>query len=156
MQLIRALSVLLLLAGCSINREPYMTYDNSNYPLKYTAVLSAAELNQDNWLFGFTKLDGREVSSFSSGRPLWVRVLPGPHNFEMKACRSSLVALIIVTTCFDSQVSVPFMKPGHVYVLESGSGQGAYDARDLGLYPDYGITLGLEGVNKERHRVKFE
>ncbi len=133
-----------------------MAYENQNYPLKSTAVVSVYELNRDNLLFTFTKMDGKELSSFASGRPFWVRVIPGPHSFDMKACRSDLVGLMIVTKCFDAQFSIPFVKPGHVYVVESSSGPGAYNAKDLGLYPDYGVTLGLEGVNKERHRVKFE
>lgn len=152
-------ALLLSLGGCAFHQTPYPMHDTS-LPLSQTSVFSV--LNDTGAKFavpGIRTVDGKETSCFQVGCPIWVRVAPGAHTFGFRyATNFRLVGPFISHQAADLTITVRDMKPRHVYVArtrEMGDNTLRVDVEDLGENPDYGITLGLGGVNQATYKVGF-
>jgi len=131
-----------------------------NQPLSTTTVFSSLDNNQTKHVEArITHVNGKETSCFEVGCPYWVRVLPGANRFTIRyATNFSLGVGVITHNYAVIDVDVADMRPSHVYVArysERGS-RVSVQVEDLGGRPKYGITLGLDGVNKAYYPVQFD
>lgn len=97
--------------------------------------------------------------------PVWVRVRPGHHNFVVRYSSDASVIVgiggpgtfIADSKRVDIPITVPDMKPLHVYVtrFRKSGDTIRVEVEDLGERPNYGIYVGKAGVNREFHPVGF-
>lgn len=155
----RLLLVVMLMLSTSacmstFHTKPYVMYSDSSRPLSDTAVFSTA---------GFVgsangqilSVDGKETSCWEVGCPIWVRVVPGDHKFKI---RLSIHDSVSSYRQGETEFTVTGMKPRHVYEAQFHVEGNRFrvSEKDLGENPEYGMTLGLKGVNQKYFRVSFE
>jgi hypothetical protein len=132
----------------SYHEKPYVMYDDKDHPLADTAVF--AVIRHGGYGSRIQKVDGKKPHCGIVGCPLWVRVLPGSHVFE--------VNLDILNTFprkhGTAELTVSDMKPSHLYDAQFHIEDKKFrvTAEDLGENPDYGVKLGL---NAKYYRVEF-
>lgn len=135
-----------LVSACAYHRQPYLMYEG-RVPLGETSVFSSVD-EKALVEARIEEADGRRPSCAQAGCPYWVRVLPGTHSFKVKLSYQGAVF----------EISVADMKARHVYAVHyyaSDKKQQCY-VEDLGENPNFGITLGLSGVNRTFYPVSFE
>jgi hypothetical protein len=146
---------LLLLSGCmsTFNAQPYVTYSDARHPQSDTSVLTTSGMNGGG-LGQVAAVDGVKTSCWKVGCPIWVRVLPGDHVFTVTYGMYGAGSSRTGTT----DVRVTGMQPRHVYEVrfQTNGDQFAASVEDLGEDPDYGIYIGLQGVNQKRYRASFK
>jgi hypothetical protein len=148
---------LLLVSGCmsTFHTQPYVTYADVQHPQSDTSVFSSSGLN-GNTLGQIVAVDGVKTSCWKVGCPIWVRVLPGDHVFTVtyNIFDNGIASHKTGTT----DLRVTAMQPRHLYeVLYQIVGDRFRGfAEDLGEDPDYGIYVGLQGVNQKRYRASFK
>ncbi|NTX26883.1 hypothetical protein HT746_07005 [Burkholderia pyrrocinia] len=138
---------MIVLSGCAIRGTPYITYDEKK-PLVETAIFSAFDKTQK--LATVDEVDGRALPlCYISGYcPFWVRVLPGEHTFKVRYQTDVvLFGSMMTAKVANFSLTVPDMKPSHVYTVEYQKvGSGVYaTVRDLGENPTYGVRAGFSG-----------
>lgn len=162
-----ALVAFVTLAGCAFHAAPYAMYDGTP-ELANTTVFSAVDYRHEEYpgieaqysTIGIRQVDGKEPSCWQNGCPVWVRVLPGAHTFRVRiATDIKLVWHEIAYRQAELEIEVKDMKPRHVYVAHYrysiDEQRIIADINDLGENPEFGISLGLNGVNRKYHRVNF-
>ncbi|HUA81866.1 MAG TPA: hypothetical protein VL997_15935 [Dyella sp.] len=124
-------SAFCMLTGCRTLNEPAVAYYDKSHPHSDTAVFAVNAVMQSaegrkNLGGAILKVDGRSMHmpSMTWTDPVWVRVLPGDHEFQVTY---SKYPKYVVKT-----ISVTGMKPRHVYVEE---------------IHDYGDTYRMETVD---------
>jgi hypothetical protein len=103
-------------------------------------------------------VNAKETSCFEVGCPYWVRVAPGTHTFNVRYTANYQWNLRSSGYSYaDIKIEVKDMKPRHVYVAryKELNDRVVVVVEDLGENPNYGITLGLEGANKQFYRAEF-
>ena len=149
---------LLTLGGCAFHQSPYLTY-SEKLNLNETAVFSS--LDDKAVTFNESRIhlvDGTKTSCVQVGCPYWVRVKPGKHTFKVVYTSNHSWDLNSSGYSVSNlEITVDDMKPKHVYVMRFSEKEGklSYFVEDLGENPEYGITLGLKGVNEKYYPVKF-
>lgn len=148
---------LVLVSGCmsTFHTQPYVAYADTQHPKSATSVFSSSGLN-GNTLGQIVAVDGAQTSCWKVGCPIWVRVLPGDHVFTVNY--SIYDNGISSHRTGTAEVRITAMQPRHVYEVRyevMGDKFRAF-AKDLGEDPDYGIYVGLQGVNQKRYRASFE
>jgi hypothetical protein len=146
--------VALCLSACAFHQAPYVMYTDKSHPWSDTAVFSTRG-TKGNALGQIVSVDGVETSCWQVGCPIWVRVLPGSHTFELR--------LSIYDNGIDSYLrgdgsfEVKGMQPRHVYeanfLVSPERDHFTMQASDLGENPDYGVTLYLSHTY---YRVRFD
>lgn len=108
-----------------------------------------------NGLGQIVSVDGVNMSCVQAGCPIYVRVLPGDHTFKV---RLSIYDSVATYRQGEADLTIKEMKPRHVYEAQYvvDGNRFSVSSIDLGENPEYGITLGLKGVNQKFHRVGFE
>lgn len=149
----------LLVSGCAFHRTPYKTYEGDP-PLSSTSVFSSLDDKAQKFIEArITHVNGQETSCFQVGCPYWVRVLPGTNKFTVKYTSNySMSAGLIRHSYAILDVEISDMKPGHVYVsrYREQPNRVAIRVEDIGDRPDYGIVLGLQGVNRQFYPLRWE
>ncbi|MFT4170912.1 MAG: hypothetical protein QM639_00010 [Rhodocyclaceae bacterium] len=146
--------VFVSLSGCAFHQKPYVMYDGS-VPLSNTAVFASFDTTSSTPHDSrIQTADGKKTSCIQVGCPYWVRVLPGRHSFDVH-----YMSHIAMTghRFADFHVVVPEMKPRHVYVTryrEIGE-RVSVAVEDLGENPQFGVSLGLKGLNNNYYPVEF-
>lgn len=147
------LSCLLVLSGCAVNQAPAIMYSEKT-PINDTAVFAAFDRTDRGPHIEL--VDGKKTPCAEAGCPAWVRVLPGKHVFSIRDARYGGPGSVNAFQFFT--IELQDMKPRHVYAThyqQYGGSISNWTVEDLGENPDFGITLGLEGVNKKYYPVKF-
>ncbi|ASU37148.1 hypothetical protein hmeg3_01785 [Herbaspirillum sp. meg3] len=158
MKCVRLAAILSLsLSGCAFHQAPYITYEGTP-ALSETAVFAAFDERQPGSHANILAVDGKATTCVQAGCPAWVRVLPGQHDFTVRY--SAHFELGVGTYNWkraDTVVTVPAMKAAHVYQTRyrESADKLSVTVDDLGEKPKFGITLGLEGVNKKFYPVEF-
>jgi hypothetical protein len=150
-------AIALLLSGCAFHQTPYVTYAG-HHELRDTAVFAAFTTVPPDAESRIVAVDGEKPSCAQVGCPFWVRVLPGTHTFVARyKFDLGLGGRMITIHYVDLVIAVADMKPRHVYATHytRHGEQFEVSADDLGENPDFGLTLGLSGVNKKYYPVKF-
>lgn len=85
----------LLLSGCASLGNPTLAYRDSSHPHSDTAIFAVEGFNDTQEgrlrsISGIWTVDGRSMRHFSMGSelPVWVRVLPGTHDFKISYSKS--------------------------------------------------------------------
>ena len=146
------------LVGCAFHRTPWPAYEGSHAQAE-TAVFASFDQQSAKYVDArITLVDTTKTPSWEVGHPYWVRVKPGAHAFRI-AYKTDyrLAGPAINWREATIDVTVADMKPGHVYVARYRESWGgvAVQVEDLGERPDFGINLGLEGVNAKTYKVEF-
>jgi len=132
-RIILMLCLPVLLTGCMSMAEPMVVYKDAKHPRSDTSVFAVDrhEVDEDGVVTGAVlSVDGhstRDLLSMTEQVPPWVRVLPGPHTFEITYAKSNRQYMM-------KTVSVPTMLPQHVYVahlIDKGMTYGI-NVEDLG------------------------
>jgi hypothetical protein len=148
----------LTVTGCAFHQQPYVMHAG-NTPQSETAVF--ASLDDRSTKFNDSRIlsvNGKKTPCAQVGCPYWVRVTPGSHTFKVRYTSNHHWNLHSSGySVAELDVALDDMKPRHVYVLRylERNDEVVAFAEDLGENPDYGITLGLEGVNKRFYKVDF-
>ena len=103
-------------------------------------------------------VDGNKTSCAQAGCPFWVRVLPGRHVFSVYFTSDHSWSMTRSSYKYvDLEIEINDMRPRHVYVVryKAEGDQITYTVEDMGENPDYGLTLGPEGVDQEYFPVEF-
>ena len=146
---------LVFVSGCmsTFHTQPYVAYTDAQHAKSDTSVISTSGLN-GSALGQIVAVDGIKTSCWKVGCPIWVRVVPGDHVFTVSYGIYGSGSHATGTT----DLRVTAMQPRHVYEVRfqtSGDRFGA-SVEDLGEDPDYGIHVGLQGVNQKRYRASFK
>ncbi|MCX4164260.1 MULTISPECIES: hypothetical protein [Paraburkholderia] len=119
----------------------------------------ALDDNQPEYtVIGTRLIDGKEPSCWQVGCPIWVRLLPGTHKFVVRfATGFESAPPLIKYWQTDVKIEVKDMMPRHVYVARyKRTTEGlTVLVEDLGENPEFGVWIGLKGVNRKYHRVSF-
>ena len=105
----------MLLTGCMSMAEPMVVYKDAKHPRSDTSVFAVDrhQVDEDGTVVGAVlSVDGhstRDLLSVTEQVPPWVRVLPGPHTFEITYAKSNRQYMT-------KTVPVSTMLPRHVYV----------------------------------------
>lgn len=152
------LATLLALTGCAFHRTPYPMMDSARPPAD-TAVFSALDDKGIKFVDSrIPSVDGKETSCIEVGCPYWVRVAPGSHSFVVHYTSNFSWGFRTSGYSYAKlNIDIPDMQPRHVYVARYKEFKDRVEVRieDLGENPSYGITLGLDGANKQFYPVKF-
>lgn len=140
--------------GCAFHRTPWPAYEGS-HPRADTAVFASFDINTAKYVDArITRVDTTKTASLEAGHPYWVRVKPGAHTFHISYSTNFRVG-----SHSQAMIEVPLtdMKPGHVYIARyrEAGGRVAVRVEDMGEKPDFGIPLGLDGVNAKTYKVEF-
>ena len=142
------------ISGCAFHTQPYVAYSDTQHALSDTPVFSTQGFS-GNTLGQIVGVDGKGTSCAQAGCPVWVRVTPGDHTFRI---RYSIVSLSQTLTG-EADFPVTGMRARHVYeanfLTDEKQTKFLAGAKDLGENPDYGMWVGLKGVNQKYHRVSF-
>lgn len=154
-QVVTILLFLIFVSGC-VNTpyvEPYMTDAAKQRPLSDTSVLSVAQFGRN--IYGqILSVDGVETSCWRIGCPAWVRVTPGEHVFRVRF--NVYEGGIISCGQCEGDLRITRMEAKHVYdVVFNYQNSEFMVPRDLGEAPEYGMTVGLKGVNQRYVPVLF-
>ena len=146
----------ILMSGCmsTFHTKPYVTYENKNHPLSNTSVFTTDGF-VGNSNAQILSVNGVETSCWEVGCPIWVRVKPGTNKFTVRlSVYDNGVASYKVGV---TEVVVNEMKPKHIYKAKIDVVEREFKTsiEDLGENSEYGIHLGLEGVNKKFYPVQF-
>jgi hypothetical protein len=145
------------ISGCAFHTRPYIAYANSGHPQADTAVFSVQGL-KGNALGQVVQVDGRDTSCVQAGCPVWVRVIPGNHTFRIRYSiyNNGIASHLQGETDFELRD----MRARHAYeanfIVDEAAKLFRPEAKDLGENPDYGLFVGLKGVNQKYHRLSFE
>lgn len=146
----------ILMSGCmsTFHTKPYVTYENKNHPLSNTSVFTTdGFLGNSNGQI--LSVNGVETSCWEVGCPIWVRVKPGTNKFtvSLSVYDNGIASYKVGVT----EVVINEMKPKNVYKAKFDvvNTEFKVSIEDLGENSEYGIHLGLEGVNKKFYPVKF-
>ena len=138
----------------TFHTKPYVMYSDTSRPLSDTVVFSTAGFvgNANGQILS---VDGKETSCWEAGCPIWVRVAPGDHKFKI---RLSIYDGVSSYRQGEAEFTAIGMKPRHVYEAQFRVEGNRFHVseKDLGENPEYGMTLGLKGVNQKFFRVVFE
>ena len=151
-----ATTTLLVLTGCSLKAKPYIVYEDANHPLSDTAVFTVVprSLCGSNLLPAIKAIDGKPYDPKGAGSGFWVRVLPGPHQFDvlynlmdngLNSYKSAIVKVSVNMTPKNVYVATPILNDNSISV----------DVEELPASTDYRLCLGLKGVNYEDFRAEF-
>jgi hypothetical protein len=154
MQAVGFVVAVALLSGCTFHHEPYVAYESAT-PLSNTAVLVVTDHDPGiSGVIGVKAVDGRETSCAQAGCPVWVRVLPGTHQFVLEArLNHRLSASGIVQNVWTPKFTIQDMKPRHVYKARIQRGNElTVTVSDLGKSSDFSLDLGPHG----KFRPSFE
>ncbi|MCP1453378.1 hypothetical protein [Pseudomonas kilonensis] len=145
-----------LISGCLSAEyiDPYITDEARQHPMSDTAVFSAVQFS-GNILGQIISVDGVETSCWRAGCPGWVRVTPGDHVFKV---RFSIFYGINSYKHGEDDLHITHMEAKHVYdtVFTYQDNQFSVAPRDLGEEPEYGMNVGLKGVNQRYVSVRFK
>jgi hypothetical protein len=106
------------------------------------------------------QVDGKDLSCFQAGCPVWVRVIPGDHTFRIRCTTVKLVGPLMNKGQSEMDLPVTAMQARHVYEAKclidknsSDPSQSPFrvEVKDLGENPDFGQMIRLK-----YHRVSFE
>ena len=140
------------ISGCTFHTQPYVAYSDARHPLSDTAVFSTQGL-KGNTLGQIVGVDGKGTACAQVGCPAWVRVTPGDHLFRIR------YRILSLSLKGEGEFPVTGMRARHVYEAnfrtDEKQTEVRADAKDLGENPDYGMWVGLKGVNQKYHRVSF-
>lgn len=161
-------------SGCASfsDVQPYITYQDRSTSLSDTSVFSTIEPDARGGGGQILRVDGvnTQEACLAIGQPgctLWARVLPGNHTFIVEYRKYTDPAVTVGTVLATgfmfwkvgtAEVTIPDMKPRHVYVAQYSveNNKLTVTVKDLGEDPDHGMALGLKGVNQQFIRVKFK
>lgn len=161
---------LIVIGGCVTKQAPYISYSESNFPLRDTAVLIALD---DRHPYGThlaqTTITGANGKLFTycnlNGCPYWVRAKQGMNTFIIQYQTDAQLApsitgagLGVTSKIFKKEVVID-MKPRHIYVAryKRQNDSISIDIEDMGENADYGIYLGgMYGDGKTIYKAKFE
>lgn len=130
------------LSGCRTLNEPAIAYFDKSHPHSDTAVFAVNSVmvsaeGRKNLDGSVLEVDGRSMRTISATweYPVWVRVLPGEHEFKVIHSKHPLYVVKAVT--------VKDMKPRHVYVEEIHDYGSTYrmEVQDLGENPSFSEHL---------------
>lgn len=142
------------LSGCAFHHQPFVAYLDKGHAVADTAIFALSP--QEGAVAEIPRVDGMRTSCWQAGCPFWVRVLPGTHSFmfDYKIYSGNQ----IISLREPQEIVVESMLPGHVYKAELTSFKGKLRVNvvDLGEKPDYGIAMGLQGVNRKTYPASFE
>lgn len=107
----------LFLSGCATYKAPYTAYQG-NIPYPETVVFIASHAKSPLPLQArINKVDGIDIPAYigyTIGYPIWVRVTPGTHTFNIKY--TAEVSLFYGTVIYANfEITIPDMKPKHIY-----------------------------------------
>ena len=157
--MIKNISLIILttiIAGCmsTFHAKPFVSYQDKSHPIADTAVFTTDGFvaNSNGQIL---TVNGVETSCWEVGCPIWVRVKPGTNKFTVR--------LSVYDNGISSykqgvtEVIIHDMQSKHVYKAEFHviNSEFSTSIKDLGLHSDYGIYLGLEGVNRKFYPVEF-
>jgi hypothetical protein len=157
MRLLPIFLISALLGGCAFshNSKPALAYQPGAYTNSQTAVFSALGA------FGSTvgqisQVDGMKMACLSYGCPSFVRVPAGKHTFTLNI--NVYDQGIFRYKHGEVHLVIDDMEPRHVYELTFSDNGDRFAAgyRDVGKDPDYGIRLGLSGVNQKYFPITFD
>lgn len=104
-----------MVTGCATINEPAITYGDAGHPHSDTAIFAIKSVGEsvsgaNNMLGSVLEVDGHSMRTFSASweYPVWVRVLPGRHEFKIIYSKYPEFAT--------KTVVVPDAQPRHVYV----------------------------------------
>lgn len=146
---------LLALGGCVVHQAPDIMY-SEKIPINDTAVFASFDRTLSTGGPQIELVDGKKTSCAEVGCPRWVRVLPGKHVFYIRDSHFGGPGSFSTFQTFT--IELEDMKPRHVYVphyQQYGGRISNWTVEDLGENPDFGITIGREGVNQKYYPVKF-
>lgn len=137
-----------LLSGCAFHHAPYIAYEGE-MPLSQTAVFVA--MDQSSPLFtiqAIKQTDGKDMSCYQVGCPIWVRVPAGTHRFVLDLKGNyGMGGGSITYNAWNPEVTIKDMKARHVYKAKYQyvGGKLAVTAVDLGENPDFYMDLKPHG-----------
>lgn len=99
-------------------------------------------------------VDGVETSCWKAGCPGWVRVPPGNHVFKI---RFNVYHGINYYQQGEKDLLISHMEAKHIYdtVFTYQDDKFSVVHRDLGEEPEYGLNVGLKGLNRRYVPVRF-
>lgn len=155
MRALCAALVLTLLAGCSFHHAPYIAYEG-DVPLSKTAVFVVYDQDSPYFtLMGIKTTDGKEMSCYQAGCPIWVRVPAGTHKFVLDLKGNYRMGGGGISYSQSApEVTIKDMKARHVYKAKYQfvDGRMTVTATDLGENPDFYVDLKPHG----RFRAGFD
>jgi hypothetical protein len=161
----KALVVVATLAvgACSLQNaaRPRPGYSDTNFPESDTAIFSpfavlrsgSRPTEDANALI--IAVDGDGTGCPFKRCPVAIRVKPGEHRFTLRYNVYNNGLFSYLTTVVD--VNVANMQRMHVYGVRVAEGDGVLRVApiDLGIGNDYGIYLGLKGLNQNFYPFSF-
>ncbi len=134
----------LLLSGCAplMNRQPAPAYADLTHPTSDTAIVACPQDSSHG-----CSID--RVDQFGTRGAMWVRVLPGAHQFSVAVTKGTWIG--------SSTLNMPKMEPGHAYeiIVNDYGPKFSLSANDLGKRDAYSMRVGLEHFNATEFSAKF-
>lgn len=147
----------IILASCALHTEPLITYDDRDHPISDTSVFSAYddEIPDNRILPKILSIDGKKNTCTENvGCQLWMRALPGEHEFVIRYNFYDNGLTSYKTTTINLRTN---MKAKKIYIVRATISSNTLFTRveELPDGYDYKLPLGVKGLNYKEFRARF-